>query len=141
MNTLKNNECIRLYLDNVLLLKGYPAGLTPFILEFMRYAQDTDKESNVVFLNRMLKEEIASSLKVSVKRVEQAITELVKAGLFRRVGRSSYQCSPELFADDFCAETDNVVALFDFRNRTARVIPDGSDAEKFISSLPENRPE
>ena len=64
-------------------------------------------------MNR-LKEYIAKKCNVSLKRVEQAITEFVKKGIMRRLGVGTYQFNPSLFGKGEWSDIYNIRAVFDF---------------------------
>lgn len=83
-------DYVKLYLDCVLVLKGLGKGFNPILVEFLKYMSYADigktGGGQTIFVNKMLKEQIAKELGLSLKRIEQSITEFVKTGIFKRLG-------------------------------------------------------
>ena len=90
----------------------------PILIEFLKNASyadiDSDNGGQVIYMNKMLKENIAKKCNVSLKRVEQAITEFVKKGIMRRIGVGTYQFNPNLFGFGRWSDIYNIRAVFDF---------------------------
>ena len=90
----------------------------PILIEFLKNASyadiDSDNGGQVIYMNKMLKENIAKKCNVSLKRVEQAITEFVKKGIMRRIGVGTYQFNPNLFGFWRWSDIYNIRAVFDF---------------------------
>ena len=114
-------DFVKLYIDCVLTLKGLKKGLNPILLAFLRfmnYASINEFEGGqVIFTNKMMKQTIANELGVSIKRIEQAITEFVKSGVFRRVSVGTYQVNPNIIGKGDWKDIKNIRATFDFGNR------------------------
>lgn len=117
----KEPDFVKLYLDCVLQLKGLQKGLNPILIEFVKYMSYADINSvgggQVIFMNKMLKETVAKSLGVSLKRIEQAITQFVKAGIFKRLAVATYQVNPNIFGKGDWSDIKNIRATFDFGSK------------------------
>lgn len=117
----KEPDFVKLYLDCVLLLKGLQKGLNPILIEFVKYMSYADINSigggQVIFMNKALKETVAAKLNVSLKRIEQAITQFVKAGIFKRIAVGTYQVNPNIFGKGDWVDIKNIRATFDFSSK------------------------
>lgn len=117
----KEPDFVKLYLDCVLLLKGLQKGLNPILIELVKYMSYADINSvgggQVIFMNKALKETVAAKLNVSLKRIEQAISQLVKAGIFKRIAVGTYQVNPNIFGKGDWVDIKNIRATFDFYSK------------------------
>lgn len=113
---------IKLYLDCLCNFKGLSKSLNPILLEFLKYMTyaNTAEPSGgqVIYLNAALKKQIALNTEKTVKRIEQAITEFVKSGIFRRIATGTYQVNADLFGKGDWKDIKNIRATFDFGNGT-----------------------
>ena len=109
---------VKLYLDCLCKFKDMQISFNPILIEFLKNASyadaDSDNGGQVIYMNKMLKENIAKKCNVSLKRVEQAITEFVKKSIMRRIGVGTYQFNPNLFGFGRWSEIYNIRAEFDF---------------------------
>ena len=109
---------VKLYLDCLCKFKDMQISFNPILIEFLKNASyadiDSDNGGQVIYMNKMLKENIAKKCNVSLKRVEQAITEFVKKGIMRRIGVGTYQFNPNLFGFGRWSDIYNIRAIFDF---------------------------
>jgi len=109
---------VKLYLDCLCKFKDMQISFNPILIEFLKNASyadiDNDNGGQVIYMNKMLKENIAKKCNVSLKRVEQAITEFVKKGIMRRIGVGTYQFNPNLFGFGRWSDIYNIRAVFDF---------------------------
>lgn len=109
---------VKLYLDCLCKFKDMQISFNPILIEFLKNASyadiDSDNGGQVIYMNKMLKENIAKKCNVSLKRVEQAITEFVKKGIMRRIGVGTYQFNPNLFGFGRWSDIYNIRAVFDF---------------------------
>ena len=110
---------IKLYLDCLCKFKDIQISFNSILIEFLKNASWANQDFNgnggqVLYLNKMLKEYIAKKCNVSLKRVEQAITEFVKKGIMRRLGVGTYQFNPSLFGKGEWSDIYNIRAVFDF---------------------------
>lgn len=114
-------DFVKLYIDCVLTLKGLKKGLNPILLGFLRFMSYADingiEGGQIIFVNKMMKQTIADSLGVTVKRIDQAITEFVKGGIFKRIAVGTYQVNPNLVGKGEWKDIKNIRATFDFGNR------------------------
>lgn len=124
---------IKVYLDCLCDFKGLSKSLNPILLEFLRYMTYANTQDpaggQVIYLNAQLKRNIASSTGKTVKRVEQAITDFVKTGVFRRIATGTYQVNADLFGKGDWKDIKNIRATFDFKNGTveAEMITDENE--------------
>lgn len=113
---------IKLYLDCLCNFKGWAKSLNPILLEFLKYMTyaSTYEPSGgqVIYLNAALKKQIALHTGKTVKRIEQAITEFVKSGIFKRIATGTYQVNAALFGKGDWKDIKNIRATFDFGNGT-----------------------
>jgi hypothetical protein len=109
---------IKLYLDCICNFKGLSKSLNPILIEFLKYMTYANTSENnggqIIYLNAEMKRQIALSTGKTVKRVEQAITDFVKTGVFRRIATSTYQVNAELFGKGDWKDIKNIRATFDF---------------------------
>lgn len=124
---------IKLYIDCLCDFKGISKSLNPILLGFvkrMSYAgPDEDFGGQILYLNAAFKRAVAAECGVTLKRVEQAITDFVKSGIFARVATATYQVNPELFGRGQWKDIKNIRATFDFGAGTveAEIIRDGEE--------------
>lgn len=109
---------IKLYLDCLAEFKGLSKSLNPILIQLlsqMSYASMKDPHGGqIIYLNAALKRRIAEEVNKSTKRIEQAITDFVKAGIFTRIATGTYQVNPKLFGRGEWKDVKNIRATFDF---------------------------
>ncbi|MBR6984321.1 MAG: hypothetical protein IKH75_12510 [Ruminococcus sp.] len=89
---------VKLYLDCLATYYSVPVSSSPILLALLSIATYANKENGlIIFLNKMLKENIAKQCNVSLTRVEHAITDFVKHKYIYRLGTGTYQLNAELF--------------------------------------------
>lgn len=119
--TADEPEFVKLYLDCLLTLKGLGKGLNPILLAFLQYMSYADINGfgggQVIFVNKMMKQTIADKLGVTIKRVDQAITEFVKSGIFKRIAVGTYQVNANIIGKGEWKDIKNIRATFDFANK------------------------
>ena len=126
--TSKEPDFIKVYLDCLLTFKGVRKGLNPILLQFLSYMTYADSESaeggQIIIINRYVKEAISKKLDLSIESVNKALTEITKAGIFRRISSGTYQANPNLFGRGEWKDIKNIRAVFDFaeRNVNAEII-------------------
>ncbi len=112
---------VKLYLDCLLTFKGLAKGLNPILLELLRYMSyaDVDGEhgGQIIYTNRAMKKRIADNLGVSVKRIEQVLTQLIRANIFSRIDVGTYQVNPSIFGKGEWKDIKNIRATFDFNSK------------------------
>jgi len=117
---------VKLYLDCLLQFKQVSPSLNPILFEllkYMSYASPLELDPSggqIIFLNAELKRRIAQTTGKTVKRLEQALTDFVKAKIFRRIAPGTYQVNAELFGKGDWKEISNIRAIFDFKNGRIR---------------------
>lgn len=109
---------IKLYLDCLCDFKGLSKSLNPILLEFLKYMTYANCQENnggqIIYLNAEMKRQIGISTGKTVKRIEQALTDFVKTGVFKRIATSTYQVNAELFGKGDWKDIKNIRAIFDF---------------------------
>ena len=114
----KEPNYVKVYLDTVLTFKDVSKSLNPILFEFLKYMSYANIKDNtggqIIFVNKIMKEVVANSTNVTIKRVEQAITQFVKAGIFKRVGMGTYQVNPNIFGKGDWKDIKKIRATFDF---------------------------
>lgn len=131
---------IKLYLDCLCSFKGISKSLNPILIELlqhMSFASLQDPEGGqIIYLNAELKRRIAKSTNKTVKRVEQALTDFVKANVLKRIAVGTYQVNANLFGRGEWKDIKNIRAKFDFANGTidAEIIKTNEQEAQKISS-------
>lgn len=109
---------VKLYLDCLLTYKDLSKSLNPILSEFLKYMSYANVADNqggqIIYLNAEMKRQIAKSTEKTVKRVEQALTDFVKSGVFRRIATSTYQVNPNLFGRGDWKDISNIRTIFNF---------------------------
>lgn len=128
---------IKLYLDCLAKFKDVQISFNPILAEMLKRASYADEEIEnggfVLYLNKQLKTVIANKCKVSLNRVEHALTEFVKKGYMYRIGVGSYQFNTEIFGKGSWSDIYNIrtiQAKFDFGAGTvvANIVKDEEQA-------------
>ncbi len=131
----KEPPFVKLYLDCLSKFKDVQFSFNPILLEFLKRASYADEITEscgggqVLYLNKRLKQNIATKCNVSLNRVEHAITEFVKKGYMLRIDVGTYQFSADLFGKGEWADIykiRNIQANFDFAtgNVIAHIVRD-----------------
>lgn len=117
---------VKLYLDTLLTFKSLSKTLNPILMEFLKYMSYASvydpNGGQVIFVNAEMKRRIAMQTGKTVKRIEQAITEFVKANVFKRIATGTYQVNPSLFGKGDWKDIKSIRATFDFN--TGEIITD-----------------
>jgi hypothetical protein len=118
---IKNSQepnYIKLYIDCLLCLKELSKTFNPILLEFLKhmsYASTSDNiGGQIIYVNSLMKKNIAKRLNITVKRIEQGITQFVKSNIFKRIGTGTYQVNPDFFGKGEWKDIKNIKANFDF---------------------------
>lgn len=113
---------IKLYVDCLCSFKGLSKSLNPILLELLKYMSYADvtkpNGGQIIYLNKQLKQDVASATQKSLKRVEQAIGQFKDANIFKQIARGTYQVNPLLFGKGEWKDIKNIIAQFDFGERT-----------------------
>lgn len=104
---------IKLYLDTLLTFKDLSRSLNPILLEFLNHMSYANDEQ-LIFVNAYMKKNIGEKLNLTVKRIDQALSDFVKSNIFKRVARGTYQVNPHLFGRGEWKDIKKIRAEFDF---------------------------
>lgn len=85
---------IKLYIEDLGRIFQLQAGHQ----EILTYVAASVDYEGIVSLSAGRKARIATTVKCSMKSIDNAITELVKRGILARIGRGEYELDPTLFA-------------------------------------------
>ena len=106
----------------------------------MTYANTNDPSGGqIIYLNAALKKNIATATGKTVKRIEQAITDFVKTGVFSRIATGTYQVNAELFGKGDWRDIKNIRATFDFGKGTIETEIIKDDEEEQPTEKPKAR--
>lgn len=86
-------DYIKLYVSEIGRLHGLQAGHRDILL----YVASMVAYDGTVYLNPRRKGQIAATLKISPKSIDNALSEFVKTGLLNRLCRSDFELNPFLF--------------------------------------------
>ena len=114
-------DFVKLYIDCVFTVKGVKKGFNPIFVAFLEYMSysDTNNEhgGQLIFVNKAMKAAIAKKVGLSLVSVNNAITDFVKKGLFKRVDVGTYQVNPNIVGRGKWSDIKNIRATFDFGNK------------------------
>lgn len=117
---------IKLYINTLLAFKELPKSLNPILIQFlnyMSYADTTEKNGGQkIYVNIDMKKDIAKNLKLSVESINKGLFQLVKSGIFKRIGTGTYQVNPYMFGKGEWKDISAIRATFDFN--TGEIITD-----------------
>ena len=128
---------VKVYLDCLAKFKDVQFSFNPILLEFLKRASWADEDDVngglVLSLTKYTKEVIAKKCNVSLNRVNQALSEFVKKGYFKRLGLGTYQLNADLFGKGHWKDIYNVRTIqanFDFGAGTvvAHIVKDEEEA-------------
>lgn len=132
---------IKLYLDCICNFKGLSKSLNPILIEFLKYMTYANTSDNnggqIIYLNAEMKRQIALATDKTVKRIEQAITDFVKSGVFRRIATSTYQVNADIFGKGDWKDIKNIRATFDFGTGEvhSEIIKNDDEDEEFLRKI------
>lgn len=86
-------EYIKLYVTEIGRLHGLKSGHRDILL----YVASMVAYDGCVMLNVRRKAQIAATLRIAAKSIDNALSEFVKAGLLIRLGRGDFELNPFLF--------------------------------------------
>jgi hypothetical protein len=111
-------DFVKLYIDCVFTVKGVKKGFNPIFLAFLEYMSYADTNSKyggqVIFVNKAMKMNIAETVGLSIVSVNNAITDFVKKGIFKRIDVGTYQINPNIVGRGEWKDIKNIRATFDF---------------------------
>ena len=128
---------VKVYLDCLAKFKDVQFSFNPILLAFLKKASWADEDDAngglVLSLTKYTKETIAKKCNVSLNRVNQALSEFVKKGYFKRLGLGTYQLNADLFGKGHWKDiykVRTIQANFDFGAGTvvANIIKDEEQA-------------
>ena len=136
----KEPHFVKVYFDTILVFRELPKNISPLIGELLKRMTFADREAmhggQLIALNAYVKNEIAAKLNLKVNTVEHQLTSLVKVGIFRRVGNSTYQGNPHIFGRGDWHDIKAIRATFDFNTGTVEAdIKRGPPRETVVQSL------
>lgn len=113
-------DFVKLYIDCVFTVKGVKKGFNPIFVAFLEYMSYSDSNDNyggqIIYVNKAMKAAIANKVGLSIVSVNNAITDFVKKGLFKRVDVGTYQVNPNIVGKGAWKDIKNIRATFDFGN-------------------------
>lgn len=112
---------VKLYIDCVFTIKGVKKGFNPIFVAFLEHMSYSDVNAEyggqIIYVNKAMKAAIANKVGLSIVSVNNAITDFVKKGLFKRVAVGTYQVNPNIVGLGKWADIRNIRATFDFGSR------------------------
>lgn len=108
---------VKLYFEHLLTLKSVSKSLSPILYALvmrMTYAGSGDNGGQVIVVNKFIKEAIAAEVECSISRIDQALRELVKGGVLRKLGRGTYQVNAKYFGKGDWKDIRLLRAEFDY---------------------------
>ena len=117
-------DYIKLYIDCVFTMKGLRKGLNPIFLAFIKHMTYADIEGEyggqIIYTNMALKKSIANQLGLGIDSINKALSEFVKAGIFKRVAVATYQVNPSIVGKGEWKDIKNIIATFDFADNSVK---------------------
>ena len=114
-------DFVKLYIDCVFTVKGVKKGFNPIFVAFLEYMSYSDANNEyggqLIFVNKAMKTAIAKKVGLSLVSVNNAITDFVKKGLFKRIDVGTYQVNPNIVGRGKWSDIKNIRATFDFGNK------------------------
>lgn len=133
----KEPEFVKLYLDDIMLLKGLPKSHTAILYSLLRHINYADdKNGQVVIVTSFVKKEILMENPeiLSTQTIMNAISNLKKKGILEDVGRAAYRVNPRIIGKGEWRDIQNLrLSLFyDKMGRTVTADFNYTDDEKII---------
>lgn len=120
-------DFIKLYLDCVCTFKGLNKALSPILVAFCSYMTwaDSEHKRQLIWMNKLTKEAVASTLGIGVDRVNKALKDIVNSDIFRKIDgvRGCYEVNPFIIAKGKWCDIKELRANFDFVNGTIEPQP------------------
>lgn len=114
-------EYIKLYIDCLFAVKGVRKGINPIFLAFLPYMSYADINGQgggqIIFVNKAMKDIIAKKLGLGIDSINKALSELTKAGIFKRLTVGTYQVNPNIVGKGEWKDIKNIRATFDFAKK------------------------
>lgn len=119
---------VKLYLDCLATFKGLRRGVSPFLMELLRYmtyANATAEEGGqIITISKWHRLQIAKRLGISDSMITKHLTQLVQAGILKRVANTVYQANPMIFGRGDWRDIEHLRATFDFTAGTVEIEDD-----------------
>ena len=116
----KEPNYIKLYVDTLLTFKNLSKSLNPILIEFLKYmsyASVSDGTGGqIIYVNAHMKKLIAAATGLKIDRINKALTDFVKANVFKRIATGTYQVNPYLFGKGEWKDIKSIRATFDFNS-------------------------
>lgn len=134
-------EYYKVYTNMVLTFKGLPKSLDRILWLFLnniRYCGDKGKDQ-YIFINKRLKEQVADQAGVSMSRVNHAVSDFCKVGIFHKVANCEYTVNPNIWGKGEWKEIEKMrgkdewkdfKATFDFLNGDIELTAEAKYDEK-----------
>lgn len=111
-------DFVKLYIDCVFAVKGVKKGFNPIFLAFLEHMSYADTQEDnggqIIYVNKAMKTAIAKKVGLSIVSVNNAITDFVKNGIFKRIDVGTYQVNPNIVGRGEWKDIKNIRATFDF---------------------------
>lgn len=140
----KEPDYIKLYLDCVCTFKGLNKALSPILVAFCSYMTwaDSKHEKQVIFMNKYTKNAVANDVGVTIDRVNQALRDIAKSDIFRKIegSRGVYEVNPFIIARGQWSDIKTLRANFDFVKGTIEPVIENNDYEsEYLATGTEGR--
>ena len=112
----KEDDYIKVYkyTTTVFAFKGISLALVPAVLEISKYMSYAETGQLVCF-NKVMREQIASTLGITIKRLDQIVSELKQADILRPAGaRGLYAVNPFIVGAGNATKIHELRAKFDY---------------------------
>ena len=114
-------EFVKLYIDCLFTVKGLRKGLNPIFLAFLQYMTYADvngqEGGQLIFTNKALKMQICNKLGLGIDSINKALSDFVKAGVFKRIAPATYQVNPNIVGKGSWSDIKSIRANFDFNSK------------------------
>jgi hypothetical protein len=115
-------DYIKLYVNTLLAFKDLPKQMNALLIELLNIMTFANKEAKhggqLIILNMFVKNEICERLGIRMSTFKNALTNLTKSGILKRVGNSTYQANPNMFGRGEWLDIKSIRATFDFNAGT-----------------------
>ena len=141
-------EYIKLYIDHICIFNGLSHSISPILLKFCSYMtfQKEEDDSQLIFVTAFTKEKVAKALNLTINRINQALTEIIDAGIFKKiydkktgkVKRGVYIVNPYIIAKGKWKDIKRFRATFDYMEKTIKTdISTQKDVTDFLNDIEE----
>ena len=108
--------------------------------------QKEEDDSQLIFVTAFTKEKVAKALNLTINRINQALTEIIDAGIFKKiydtktgkVKRGVYVVNPYIIAKGKWKDIKRFRATFDYMEKTIKTdISTQKDVTDFLNDIEE----